>query len=30
MPSFKRVGMMYGKNSDMALHLEFHYEPIFT
>jgi hypothetical protein len=30
MPSFEKVGTLYGENSGMPLHQEFHYELIFT
>jgi hypothetical protein len=30
MPSFNRMGTLYGKSGGMPLHQEFHYEPIFT
>jgi hypothetical protein len=26
-PSFERVGILYGKNGGMPLHQEFHYKP---
>jgi hypothetical protein len=30
MPSFKKVGTLYGENDGMLLHQEFHYKSIFT
>jgi hypothetical protein len=30
MPSFKRVGMLYGKSGGMPLRQEFHYQSIFV
>jgi hypothetical protein len=30
MPSFERVGMLYGENDGTPLCQEFHYELIFT
>jgi hypothetical protein len=30
MPSLEKVGMLYGKNDEMPLYQEFHYESIFT
>jgi hypothetical protein len=30
MPSFEKVGMMYGESGGMPLRLKFHYKLIFT